>query len=267
MRSKSPNVDVSQSSSFSPTFPGFFASRLQALSQLLKNQNRRKIEMKKNIFLTIFIWILVIVFSMNLFSFVRSNGSGKGYDDDGGEGQGLGIPMQSNKQIDLYVTEGASHFLKAKKNIQQILDMVEMQDIQGLDFNALDWFVDSAIWHMTNALETYEKLIGKAEVTPYNQDIQAWLKEFDYDYFMLENGLNISVFEEVKGFLQQGDITGVFRRTYSRDTEILEMLISIKIEISGEKLPGLSIFWRLNETCDLSSLFGSYIARVFNETP
>jgi hypothetical protein len=41
MRSKSPNVDVSQSSSFSPTFPGFDASRLQDLSHLFKNQKKQ----------------------------------------------------------------------------------------------------------------------------------------------------------------------------------------------------------------------------------
>jgi hypothetical protein len=219
--------------------------------------------MKKNIFLTVFIGILVIVLSMNLFSFIRNNGSGKGYDEDGGGGQGISIP-QSNAQIDFYITEGAGHFLRAKKDIQQILHIVEMQDTQGLDFTVLNWLVDSAIWHMTNALNSYRELIRKAEVTPYNQDIQAWLKGFGYDAFRLENGLNYSVFEEVKGFLQQGDITGAFQWTYSRDTEILEMLISIKIEISGEKLPGLPIFWRLNETCDLASIFGSYIARVFH---
>jgi hypothetical protein len=222
---------------------------------------------KTNLISKVFVVVLFILLSMNLFSYVSSNGSGKGYDGDGGGGQSISTPMQSNTQIDLYITEGAGHFLRAKKDIQQILDMVEMQDTQDIDFNALNWLVDSAIWHMTNALYTYDALIRKAEVTPYNQDIQAWLKEFDYDAFRLENGLNSSVFDEVKGFLQQGDITGAFQWTYSRDTEILEMLISIKIEISGEKLPGLSIFWRLNETCDLASIFGSYIARVFNETP
>jgi hypothetical protein len=57
MRSKSPNVDVSQSSDFKPlplpvaisfppslhdsTFPGFFASRMQDLSHVFKNQKKQ----------------------------------------------------------------------------------------------------------------------------------------------------------------------------------------------------------------------------------
>ena len=67
--------------------------------------------MKKNIFLTLFIRVLSILLCMNLYPYVSSNGSGKGYDGDGGGGQRINVLMQSNEQIDLYITEGASHYI------------------------------------------------------------------------------------------------------------------------------------------------------------
>ncbi len=221
--------------------------------------------MKKSLILTLFIVVLFILTSMNVYPYVACNGAGKGYDGDGKGGSSISTPMEINNIIDLYIFEGADYYLSAKTDIQQILNMFEMQDTNGVDFDTLNLLVDSAICNIINAKETYQKLILEAERTPYNQYVQSLLKAFEYDAFRLENGLNSSVFEEVKGFLQQGDITGVFRWIHSRDAEILDMLNSIKIEISREKLPALAIFWRLNETCDLTSIFGSYIARVFHE--
>ncbi len=89
------------------------------------------------------------------------------------------------------------------------------------------------------------------------------LKDFDYDAYMLENGFNKSVFDIVRHHLQVGDITGIFKKTYTNYTTIIHLLESVKKEVHNDKMPGLSIFWQLNETLAHTSTIGSYVARVF----
>ena len=121
----------------------------------------------------------------------------------------------------------------------------------------------SALENMNNAKQTYEFLIQTAIKTPYNQSVIDILKDFDYESLMKENGLNGTIFEKVRGFLQKGDITGVFKYTYFRFLEIIYYLDAINLDVYRYHLPGLSIYWRLNESTADVSLFGSYVARVF----
>jgi len=65
--------------------------------------------------------------------------------------------------------------------------------------------------------------------------------------------------------LKKGDITGIFQETYTDFSEILVLLNIIKSSISFGKLPEITVFRRLNEKMAETSLFGSYVARVFSE--
>ncbi|UCH92706.1 MAG: hypothetical protein JSV88_20750 [Candidatus Aminicenantes bacterium] len=161
---------------------------------------------------------------------------------------------------------GAGYFLKANSDIQILLRQVELQDSLdslGIDYVGMQVTVNSALENMINAKQSYELLIQKAETTPYNQAVIDTLKDFAYDAFMQENGLNRVIFEKVRSFLQKGDITGLFKYTYSRYLEIIELLKIVQQDVSQDKLPGLPVFWQLNETTADISIFGSYAARIF----
>jgi hypothetical protein len=205
------------------------------------------------------IGIFVVLLSTNVYSLINNNGAGRGYDGGGGENAAA-----KNISIEAYITQGAVHFLDANLDIQALLKLVELQDIQGVDMEQLTLVLDSAAANMKNAAATYEQLIREAEITPYNQSVQAALKSFNYDSFMLENQLNQTLYQQVKGFLKKGDITGVLKQTHSGFTSILEMLNSLKQGISAGTLPDASFFRKLNETCARVSLFGSYAADVFS---
>jgi hypothetical protein len=205
------------------------------------------------------IGIFIVLLQMNVYSLINNNGAGQSYDGGGGENAAA-----KNISIEAYITRGAVYFLDANSDIQTLLKLVELQDIQGVDMEQLSLVLDSAAVNMKNAVGTYEQLIRQAEITPYNQAVQAALKSFNYDCFMLENQLNQTLFQQVKGFLKKGDITGVLKQTHSGFTGILEMLHSLKQEISGGALPDAPVFRRLNETCAEVSLFGSYAADVFS---
>ena len=205
------------------------------------------------------IGMFIVLLQMNVYSLINNNGAGQGYDGGGGENAAV-----MNITIETYIRQGAVYFLEANSEIQTLLKLVELQDIQGMDMEQLTLVLDSAAVNMKNAVGTYEQLIRQAEITPYNQAVQAALKSFNYDWFMLENQLNQNLFQQVKGFLKRGDVTGVLKQTHSGFTGILEMLHSLKQEISGGTLPDASVFRRLNETCAEVSLFGSYAADVFS---
>ncbi len=217
--------------------------------------------MKKSLILTLFIVVLFNLLSMNVYPYVVHNGSGKGYDGGGGGGDSK---VNNYCSIEYYIIEGASYYLSAAADIKNILKIIELKDINGIDFNSLNILVDSAIENMINTQETYDNLITEAESTPYDENIQRKLKEFGYDTFMIENGLISSLFEEVEIYLKVGDITGVYIWTQSNFTDILNMLKSIQNETSQNSLPEVSIFRRLNDTCSKTSIFGSYVARVFH---
>lgn len=203
----------------------------------------------------------LLLIGMNAYPFINHNGAGGGYGDgDGSDDESI---CSYGGTIEFYIVQGAGYFLEANMDIQSLLRQVELQDLQGFNYQEMQAVVNSALENMYNAKQTYELLIQTALRTPYNQPVIEILKDFDYESFMKENGLNRVIFEKVRGFLQKGDITGVFKHTYSRFMEIIELLDAIKQPVSHYQLPVLSIFWRLNENTSYVSLFGSYVARVF----
>jgi hypothetical protein len=203
--------------------------------------------------------LIIIIFSLcvSLYPRISSNGSGGGYGDPG-DGESAG----ANPTIENLVVEGAGYYLQGNSYIQSFLNQVELQDLKGIDYLEMQRLVDSALANITNARLTYEKLVSKAEATPYNPVVIEQLKSFDYNSFMLVNRLNETIFKKAAGYLGNGDITGAFRHVLAvvRDMEFL--LTAVK---TGMDFNRLEIYWQLNELCAETTLFGSFIARVFHQ--
>jgi hypothetical protein len=200
---------------------------------------------------------MLMLFYTGAYSFVCFNGAGGGY---GGGGK----TAARNGSIEMYVMKGGASFLAANSDYQTFLAMVELQDLQGLDFAALNTRLNSAVTNMTNAVDTYAALVRDAEALPYDEEFNARLKTFDYETFMLEKGLNGTVFGGVAAFLETGDITGLLKNTYNGFINIAKMLETIKFDISRDRLPELSLIRRVNEAFGELSLWGSYAAGVFS---
>jgi hypothetical protein len=211
--------------------------------------------LKKGIILAASIFIL---FNMNAFSYVLNNGSGTAYTE--GTSEGIGI---SNISIEMLIIEGSGYFLKSKADIQSFLNSIEWQDTREINYIALNQVIKNALTNIIQARSAFEELIGVAEATPYNLEVIERLKYFDYDYFMKEYNLNPYVFNIVKEYLMNGDITGTFKYSNDKLKEIEQAILKIQEEISANQLPEVSICWRLNELCAETTLFGSYIARIF----
>lgn len=201
----------------------------------------------------------------NSFGCVWHNGAGSGYDDGGDGEDGVSGTTAINNPIEYYITLGAGYYLNATSDFRKFLKMVEMQDIEGLDFFALQKESGSSLVNMENAAFIYMILVRQAENTPYNEAVITRLKDFDYQSFMLENNLNPVVFAEVKGCLQMGDITGLLKKVHNELKEMAAMLKSVNDELTSNRVPQLPLLWNINETFSHASLFGSYTARMFSE--
>ncbi len=213
------------------------------------------LKIKKNLIIKLFFVCLFLFFvHSNCFSYFLFNGSGEGYPGD---------EENSGSTIETYVTTGAGYYLRAQRAIQEFLALFEIQDMNGIDFNEWRKVIDSALNHMNGAAQTYDLLIAKAGSTPYNEVFITRLIGFDYTGFAEEKGLNTVIFKECEEYLKRGDITGMYRYTRAKFTVIIDMLHSIKVDLSANKMPDLSLPWKLNETCAELSLFGNYASRVF----
>ncbi len=86
---------------------------------------------------------------------------------------------------------------------------------------------------------------------------------FDYEKFQEERGLIPLIFNDVKGYLQYGDIRGVYDRELSGVLDILTLLEKIKEAIDANRLPAMNDLWRLNQKYGEALYFGQYVAEVF----
>jgi hypothetical protein len=211
--------------------------------------------LKKGIILAVSIFIL---FNINAFSYVFFNGSETGY--SGGTSNGIGI---SNISIEMLIIEGSGYFSKSQADIQSFLNTIELQDTMVINYIDLYQVIKNSLNHMIQARSNFEELIKAAESTPYNLEVIGRLKEFDYDSFMKEYNLNPYIFGTIKEYLVKGDITGTFKYTNFQLKEIALLIEKIQEEINAYRLPEISVCWKLNELCAETTLFGSYIARIF----
>jgi len=216
----------------------------------------------KNTLLKILILFIVAgMMNITVFPRVCSNGAGGGYGDDENNG---GIKEVGEKTIEMYIVEGSGYYLGAAAGVNNLLQIYEVQDLNGVDFYHFNSLLDRALINVDKAITTYETLIMKAESTPYNKEVLEKLSGFDYYAFMTENRLNKEIFQQVEGYLKSGSITGVFKHTHENLINIKRLLESIKSPASVNRLPNVDMMWQLNEQCLETSYFGSYVARVFH---
>jgi hypothetical protein len=222
----------------------------------------------RNIFFSkgLILLLILLIFNFSAFSRIYHNGSGSGYDDgSGGSSLDTGKVSSISNSIEGYIIDGAGYYLKANAGIQSLLNLVELQDMNGTDDAEMNRSVIAALDNITRAREIFAKLIETAEATPYNPVVIDRLNKFDYDTFMTVNTLNPVIFNELASYLSRGDITGTFKHSYAGLCSLEKLLMSIKEGLSMNQMPLLPVLWQLNETCAQTTLFGSYAARVFYE--
>ncbi len=138
-----------------------------------------------------------------------------------------------------------------------------MSDVQTTNFDTLTATGDSALKNINNAWQFYRQLETKANATPYNQKVKKQLATFNYSSFEDKHGLVKEIFKEVKPYLAQGDIRGIYSRLSSDMERIYYILEDIQYDLNQGIIPTNEKVWRLHQECAKTILFGQYVARVF----
>jgi hypothetical protein len=194
------------------------------------------------------------------FARIFYNGAGAGYDETNSPKVNADGSPQS---IEDHIVRAASFFLKARKDTDTILRMVELQNIEGISIPKLRELADRAYANAGESMETYRLLIKRAAITPYNTPVIKQLQQFDYNGFMTQHRLNPVIFQKVESLLKNGDITGIFKQKIPALTGIQALLKEVKKDLDQNNIPRLKVLWKLNETLSEMSLSGSYVARIF----
>jgi hypothetical protein len=208
---------------------------------------------------------LIIVGNSPTFGRAMLNLTGGAFEDPPptSGGSSLSAKTTESTSISAYIIQGAGYFLKGYSDTLLVVNRVEMSDLNGTDFVELKSLVDIAVTDMQLARDTYVALVNKANNTDYKQEVIDVLLNFDYNSFKLERGLNGTIFNDVRDYLESGDVRGIYSEILNRIDSILADLISMKTVIDGNTLPGNDTIWRLNQKCSEAYLFGQYAAEVF----
>ncbi len=181
--------------------------------------------------------------------------------------QGLGGVSDNPQEKTLreYVIEGAGYFLESYSDYLLFLNKVELAELRGFDWNELRFILDRVIEKLQYTNDLIGQLKQKADVTPYNPVIINELLNFDYDGLSEQEGLNESVFKQVKAFLSKGKIREMYGQAFLHTQDILCNANFIRERMEEGVFPGISNLHALNEIYVQSLLFGKYSAQVFQK--
>ncbi|MCP3942973.1 MAG: hypothetical protein GY710_16010, partial [Desulfobacteraceae bacterium] len=174
----------------------------------------------------------------------------------------IGHNKLHNESIQSLIIKSAAYFLKGKAHVDWLASELEISELEGLSFYNYYITSDTAKRNMEKSRDYYQQLTNRMETAPYTHYVER-LKDFDYNSFARENGLNGTVFDFLKDFLSRGDVRGAFFQLQNYTDNIITMLDLIQNSIIYLQLPELSDIWRLNQECCKMHLFGQYMAQVF----
>jgi hypothetical protein len=206
----------------------------------------------------------VLIFGLSApgYPMMVGNYSEKGFDEPGGGTTAISSTTASETIKDLII-KSATYFLKGKSNIDLLASKLEAANQEELGFYEFQTIVNEALNNMREARSYYQTLKLRADATPYNQAVIMQLINFDYDSLMEEYNLNGDIFNQVKVYLQAGDIRGTYRRFFNYTDNIVGMLETVQTEVTCWNFPEMNNIWKLIQECSQMHLFGQYIAQTF----
>lgn len=217
--------------------------------------------LKKYRFLKTFTGMVMIISLCTLsFPFWAANGSGNAFSG----GDGGSDSLTSTGFVESYVIEGAGFFLDSYSFTLQVMKKVEWSGKDGLNFDELNALMDMALENMEQANASYRILNEVARKIPYNPIVIAQLEKFDFDSFAQAKGVNKEIFTSVRGYLEKGDVRGVYVSTLDATESIITLLQSVKKKIDAGVFPSIPEIWQLNQEYSQTLLFGQYVAQVFD---
>ncbi len=216
----------------------------------------------KNFIGAVFTVVLVFVLVSPGFSMMIGNTSGISFSEEGTDSSAIARTSSSSGIEDL-VIKSATHFLQGKAHVNLLASRLEAADHDGVCFYEYQTIIDDALDNMKTARYYYQSLVNKANNTPYNQNVIDQLKNCDYESLSKEWGVNESSFNQIKNYLEAGDVRGAYVQLYTYTDNIVKMLETIQNDVYCWNFPETANIWNLNQECAQMLLFGQYMAQIF----
>ena len=173
-------------------------------------------------------------------------------------------PIIYNKsQMNDYIIEGTSSFLKSNADVLLLLNEVELAEKYPFNYDHAYQLVVSAIEKLEISKENYNVAIESGERFTKDRENIKKMMTFSYDSFVEENKLNVKIMNEVKVFLQNGDFLGVYKKCTAEFDDILITLNDIKEKLSRGIKPEINLFWKLLQQYTTLAQTGNYATLVF----
>jgi len=220
----------------------------------------------KSFILLTFTCFFILTMPFYNFSMFVGNTSEKSFDEPPATGIGSGTLSETSatyETVEDLIIKAAIYFLKGKSSIYLLSSKLEAAEQEKVYYYDYQVTVNEALGYMRMAQYYYQALKNKAEVTPYNQEVITQLKTFDYNSFSRAYGLNRDIFNQVKSYLQNGDVRGVYARFLTYTENIISILETVQKDVYYWNFPKVETIWNLNQECAQMLLFGQYVTRVF----
>lgn len=217
----------------------------------------------KHILLTILIWALLFFSGYYNYARLFSNHSDSAFNVSNSISSVDGDKLAHFDTIGQLIIKGAEYFFKAQADINILSEKVELSDLYSVDYYSMLKTVNIAMDNMNMAQYYYQELQYIANGTLYNPTVIDKLVTFDYDSFQEQNNLIKDIFSEVKGYLKNGSVRGIYSHTSSYFDTLTNTLETIKRELHSGEVPSNIHMWNLNQTCARAHMFGQYAAMIF----
>jgi hypothetical protein len=162
-----------------------------------------------------------------------------------------------------YIVNGASYFLESYSDTIMFMKKIELSGNSGLNVDESSKLLDQAIANIKLAEGAYSSLTKETESLLYNSSVIEFLKKFDYDAFQVEISADKDIFVDVREYLYNGDVKGVYKKMLANTEQIAGILGRIKEKLNGGVTAVISDTYAVNQTFSRSFLFGQYVAQVF----
>lgn len=189
---------------------------------------------------------LVVLSSIYIFGAVAANDVIDGY------------PPEESAVIEDNIIEGSALFFQAAADIMKLFDEAE-RGAKDLNFPNSTNMLDSAIAKLKMAKEKYETATGLGKSIDKANCNFEYLKVFDYDKLVTEKGLIKEVVEDVKVYLQTGNVPGFYQRISDEVGILIDRLNGLKIKMQVEIVTfHKSDYWGILQKLSGIMLLGNY---------
>lgn len=172
----------------------------------------------------------------------------------------IASPFDEGKSstIENLVIEGSSLYFKANAEIMNLYAEAEIPpNVEYNDSKSLA-LVQLALGYLKESESKYLQAIQVGTAVGYVESKIDLLKAFNYDRFAVESGLNETVKNRVKGFLENGDVIGYYKEIVDELDGMMDILTDMEKGLQNRVKPSLPVFWNLLQKLSELTLFGNY---------